>query len=269
MKNILSYIVIFTLVLSLTGCVSNEITTAPTTDTIDYSNAMLFERALEEGVKVKGKVVQFYVEKYAPDSVLGINCHAGEHLNFLFDNNLNVETGDTIVVRVTKEPTQMILLESWKIPCEFIKISEKRESDSTTKEIDGAEENTTKKTTTKAAAEWEKNFSNELAKEIEKAFTQIGENPKNIIKVTYLGTRSTGYIFEQKDYKVEFAWSFGKPRYKHSRYYRITTQNYFDGEPEKADYPDEFLATIKFWVGDDGYGTNINQWSWTGNGEKQ
>ena len=116
---------------------------------------------------------------------------------------------------------------------------------------------------------WQDDFSNKLSSEIEAAFTEIGENPDNIIKVTFIKTRSTGYIFEQKDYKVEFSWTLGKPGYKHSRYYRITTQNYFEGEPEKAEYPDEFLTTIKYWVGDDGYGTNVNQWSWTGNGEKK
>lgn len=124
-------------------------------------------------------------------------------------------------------------------------------------------------TTTKAEPKWQDEFPDKLAHEIESAFAEIGENPDNIIKVTYIKTSSTGYIFEQKDYKVEFSWSFGNPGYNHSRYYRITTQNYFEGEPEKAEYPDEFLATIKYWVGDDGFGTNVNQWAWTGNGEKQ
>ena len=105
--------------------------------------------------------------------------------------------------------------------------------------------------------------------QIEEAFAEIGENPNNIISVKYVDTHTSGYVFEQKCYKVEFKWSLGNPGYKHSRYYRIVSQNYYDGEPEKKEYPDEFLCTIKYWVGDDGHNTNVNQWSWTGNGEKQ
>jgi hypothetical protein len=116
---------------------------------------------------------------------------------------------------------------------------------------------------------WRDNFSPELVVEIESAFAEIGENPDNIINVEYVDIHTSGYVFEQKCYKVEFDWSFGNPGYKHSRYYRIVTQNYFDGEPEKEQHPNEFLCTIKYWAGDDGHNTNVNQWSWTGNGEKQ
>lgn len=96
--------------------------------TLDYADAASFEKALNDGAKVKGKVVQFRVNEYAPDSVLGINCHAGEHLNFLFENELDVKKDDSIVVRVTEEPSKAFLLDSWKIPCEFIEVSEHAES---------------------------------------------------------------------------------------------------------------------------------------------
>ena len=125
---------------------------------------------------------------------------------------------------------------------------------------------------TEPAAEtvnWKDGFTSDLATEIEAAFSEIGENPDNIVSVEYVDTHTSGYIFERKCYKVEFSYSFGNPGWKHAREYLITTQNYFDGEPEKEQYPDEFLVTIKFWAGNDGHGTNENQWSWTGNGEKQ
>ena len=118
-------------------------------------------------------------------------------------------------------------------------------------------------------ANWRDDFSAELVEEIESAFEEIGENPNNIISIEYVDIHTSGYVFEQKCYKVEFKWSLGKPGYKHSRYYRIVTQNYYEGEPEKEEYPNEFLCTIKYWAGDDGHGTNINQWSWTGNGKMQ
>lgn len=99
---------------------------------VDYSDPVSFESALNDGTKVKGKIVQFCIEEYVPDSILGINCHAGEHLNFLFDNELDVEAGDIIVVEVTEEPSKIFLLGSWKVPCEFLgfgKADQEGESD--------------------------------------------------------------------------------------------------------------------------------------------
>lgn len=116
---------------------------------------------------------------------------------------------------------------------------------------------------------WQDTVPISLAKEIEAAFAEIGENPDNIVNVEYVDTHTSGYIFERKCYRVEFSYSFLNPGWKHAKEYRIKTQNYFDGEPEKEQYPDEFLVTISFWIGEDGHGTNINQWSWTGNGEMQ
>ena len=127
--------------------------------------------------------------------------------------------------------------------------------------------NTTAPTT--EAISWKSNIPDDLANEIETAFSEIGENPDNIVSVEYVDVHTSGYIFERKCYKVEFSYSFGNPGWKHAKNYLITTQNYFDGEPEKEQYPDEFLVTIKFWAGDDGHGTNVNQWSWTGGGKLQ
>lgn len=118
-------------------------------------------------------------------------------------------------------------------------------------------------------ADWRDDYTADLVAEIEAAFSDIGEKPENIISVEYVDTHTSGYVFERKCYKVEFKHSLGNPGWKHAREYRIMTQNYFEGEPEKEQYPDEFLITIKFWAGDDGHGTNINQWSWTGGGELQ
>ena len=116
-----------------------------------------------------------------------------------------------------------------------------------------------------SSATWQTNFSEELVGEIKAAFIEIGENPDNIVSVEYVSTNTSGYVFERKNYKVEFL----KRGYVHSRYYKLTTQIYFDGEPEKVEYPNEFLVTLKFWRGEDGTGTNINQWTWTGNGKLQ
>ena len=78
------------------------------------------KKALNDGVKVNGKIVQFEVLEYKPDSVLGINCWAGEHLNFISEKELDVGTGNIIVGRITEEPTKS--LGSWTIHYEVLSI---------------------------------------------------------------------------------------------------------------------------------------------------
>ena len=151
MKKVLFVIIVLALVFSFTGCVSDvsdDILDDVSSYTIDYMDATSFEDALNDGGDVKGKVVQFYVEKYAPDSALGINCHAGEHLNFLFEDSLDVETGDTIIVRITEEPSKVFLLGSWKVPCEFLDFVYINQDNDTNKEtvIESQENDTNKET---------------------------------------------------------------------------------------------------------------------------
>ena len=101
--------------------------------TLKYTDAASFEAALNSGEKVKGMIVQFIANDYKPDSALGFNCWAGEHLNFISENNLNISAGDTIIGKVTKEPSK-VLFYSWKIPYEVLSIhkSEKTWLDSRT-----------------------------------------------------------------------------------------------------------------------------------------
>lgn len=87
---------------------------------IDYANAESFEKALNNGEKVKGKTVRFFVKEYHPDSLFGINCFSGEHLNFISEKELNVGTGNIITGRITEEPSKFLF--SWKIPYEVISI---------------------------------------------------------------------------------------------------------------------------------------------------
>jgi hypothetical protein len=98
--------------------------------TIDYFDAASFEKALSEGEKVSGKIVQFFVIDYKLDSVLGIDIWGGEHLNFIVEEELDVKAGDIVTGRVTKEASQIILLGSWKIPFEVLKIEKRPEESS-------------------------------------------------------------------------------------------------------------------------------------------
>ena len=110
---------------------------------IDYSDAASFEKALNDGEKVNGKVVQFDVIEYKPDSALGINCWSGEHLNFISDEELDVKKGDIVIGRVKKEPTKA--LGSWRISYEVLAINEAEETKDTRSEKNGFDSKTNEK----------------------------------------------------------------------------------------------------------------------------
>lgn len=120
---------IFICVIFLIGCgekiakkdVTNE--SAEQKYTIDYYDSGLFEKALNDGEKVNGKIVLFDVVEYKPKSAMGINCWSGEHLNFISEKEINVKKGDIIVARITKEPSKK--LNSWVIPYEIVDINPK------------------------------------------------------------------------------------------------------------------------------------------------
>lgn len=101
-----------------------------TDNKLDYADAASFEKALNDGVKVNGKIVQFDVVEYKPDSALGINCWSGEHLNFISEEELDVGKGNIIVGRIIEEPTKT--LGSWVIHYEVLSIDgEKIEGETT------------------------------------------------------------------------------------------------------------------------------------------
>lgn len=120
---------------------------------------------------------------------------------------------------------------------------------------------------------WKEQFSAELVAEIESAFIEIGEKPEHIVCVEYVDVRETD-LFDRRDYYVEFAkgkledvFDYEERTWIHSPSYRITTEEWHEGEPEREQYPREYLVTIKFWNSDNA--TNILQWSHTGNGKLQ
>lgn len=149
---------------------STEDTQQNTTDyTLDYTDADSFEKALNDGVKVNGKIVQFEVLEYKPDSALGINCRAGEHLNFISEKELDVDTGNIIVGRVTKEPTKS--LGSWTIHYEVLSIgSEKIEKPDDSQGGDTSEPLTSEITLTMG----EDDFKEMNYQEAEKIFREMG-----------------------------------------------------------------------------------------------
>lgn len=86
-------ILILLLVSFLTGCGGSE--------KADYTTEE-FETALNQGVNVDGKTVLVEVLDFKPNSKLGANIHAGEHLNFISLENPGVKKGDKVLVKVRK-----------------------------------------------------------------------------------------------------------------------------------------------------------------------
>lgn len=121
--------------------------------------------------------------------------------------------------------------------------------------------------------EWRTTMEPGLVEDIDKAFTEIGENPRYILSVEYDSVRKTD-LFDRKDYKVTFdkgniidLFDEDDRKFVHAVEYRITTEEWHEDEPEREQYPREYLVTIKFWFDDNT--TNINQWMHTGGGELQ
>lgn len=59
-----------------------------------------FESELNKGKDMEGSLVEVKVQKLVPNSAVGYNIQAGEHLNFVSNSNPNVKKGDTIIVEV-------------------------------------------------------------------------------------------------------------------------------------------------------------------------
>ena len=78
-----------------------------------YADAASFEADLNAGKNVYGSIVTLVIRDLAPDSPLGYNVQAGEHLNFIFDEDPDVSIGDTITVMVGEATS---LLQVWVIP---------------------------------------------------------------------------------------------------------------------------------------------------------
>lgn len=86
---------------------------------LNYENAKDFESALNDGEDTVGKTVQFEVKEVHPDSALGYNLWAGEHLNFVGDDAKEAKEGDSLTVLVRSAKKR---LGSWVIKYELLDI---------------------------------------------------------------------------------------------------------------------------------------------------
>ncbi|WP_292144778.1 hypothetical protein [Butyrivibrio sp.] len=101
---------LITTVLMLSGCGSSA-------TVLDFGDAESFEAALNAGENLEGKTVRFYAAELHPDSAMGYNVWAGEHLNFISARNPDIKAGDTVDVKATEITSS---LGSWFIKYEKI-----------------------------------------------------------------------------------------------------------------------------------------------------
>ncbi len=143
MKRILKQLISITLavVMASSLCACGGVSKVP----IDYGDAAAFEAALNAGENLEGKVVQFTADEFHPDSALGYNVWAGEHLNFVSARNPDIKEGDTVVARTTMIENSM---GSWVIQYEKVDNAEvtdatiTSDSSSPSEEINGQADTT-------------------------------------------------------------------------------------------------------------------------------
>ena len=120
-RKTIAILIMITMVMGMIGC------GGASKVSIDYADAESFEAALNAGENLEGKVVQFVAGEIHPDSALGFNVWAGEHLNFVSSRNPDIKEGDTVIVKTT---TIENIMGSWIINYE--KVANTEVTDATT-----------------------------------------------------------------------------------------------------------------------------------------
>ncbi len=239
---------------------------------VHYEDDKSFETDLNNGVDVKGKIVKFVVIKYAPDSLLGYNSHAGEHLNFISKNDLKLKSNDIVVAKVISTSK---FLGSWMIEFEEIEIIrnevENADKVENTEEVETTEknENTEKNETTEkvekiekikppmsSASAWKSDY-----REVEKKFKDAGFTNVSIKKIedakpdgiwvkagqvkdVYIGGDSSFYSDDEFDKKAEVVIEYHTyPSVKYTKVSAKTLINDLEknAATAKEKYLDEYL----------------------------
>lgn len=98
------------------------ILTEQNSDEMYFYDAESFENALNQGIGVDGAIVTFLVNDYKPESILGYNAWAGDHLNFIFDNDVKLNSNDVVTVMILHCDKDM--WGSWVIECELVSVEQ-------------------------------------------------------------------------------------------------------------------------------------------------
>ena len=155
-KKVVSIFTAILLITAITACGSEDSVSSISPDTIaqlqqayadgtitvDYDSAESFESALNDGADTTNKIVSFEATKVAPDSAVGFNVMAGEHLNFKSKDAKEISDHEQVTVIVTNAKSK---IGSWFIDYELIG----------TKDLTAAEESPTSETSDETVAESE------------------------------------------------------------------------------------------------------------------
>lgn len=134
-KLVIVWLILIACLFLLTGCsiesdnIQNNtiIENASNESTIDYINEETFEQYLNSEIDTKGKNVKFVVKDYKPNSALGCNSQAGEHLNFISKTDLQLKNNDEVIGKIISTKK---FLGTWIIDYEVIKINPAVEANS-------------------------------------------------------------------------------------------------------------------------------------------
>lgn len=110
MNKYVALLLVFITVISFSACGASK-------TEVDYGDAESFEAALNRGENLEGKTLMFTAAEFHPESALGYNIWAGEHLNFVSEKNPDIKAGDTVTVKIKEVKN---LMGSWVITYEKI-----------------------------------------------------------------------------------------------------------------------------------------------------
>ena len=144
--------------------------------TIDYLTAESLEKELNNGIDINGKIVKFKVREYNRDSTAGYNAYAGEHLNFISSTDLNLNSNDEVVGKVTSFKK---FLGSWIIHYDLItKEKVKEESDEQLKQDEDKIEEHTENKEESNEINTEEKVNQEVVTQKQEQKKQISTTPK-------------------------------------------------------------------------------------------
>lgn len=172
--------------------------------TISYESAEDFEKALNNDEDVLGKVVSFSVREVHPDSTLGYDLWAGEHLNFVGDEGKEAKEGDVLIVAVNSTNKKM---GSWVIGYDLLDLQKTESAD-----VDDAPSEETNKTegTTEVAQDNNKSDSADSSSK-DKADTSTESDKTEENSSLTDGIKALGYSDSQVKAIAEILTNVGIP----------------------------------------------------------
>ncbi len=231
-------VMVIALVLTFALCSCGDASEVP----IDYGDAESFEAALNAGENLEGKVVRFTALELHPDSSVGYNIWAGEHLNFVSRRNPDIKAGDTVVVRATEITSS---LGSWFI--EYEEVSDAEITDTTISADGSAGDGGKEDSEQDNAAETSTDTGNGSSGNTASSAVEDGSISEQLTPEDTDTTMSTaGPASEQLPLEItDYGWYMNEPSsYDDSAYIDFCTMIHNPNENLIAEFP-KAIVTVK------------------------